>query len=442
MFQPENLVGQDMPAPAMAEPTLNDLYQPETGATQQFNSILNQYPTREKPTLMRKIGAALMNIGGQDGMAFLDEPNRIKIEDWKNKINPALQAANLERYSNANERQLATSILNNRVANRKVDVTERQGDVKLTQGQEKIDLDKKRVELLTNAQKFKENHPDWEIKAVPGGNYTFFNPQNPNDKPIDSGIKSGELGDTELANLNQKNALARIEAQGNNSLDVANASGRGWQFVNVPDPNDPTKVISGWANPDNPSEFKPLKVGGQNVEATKPTVEKPDVTAQTRAMMEGAQMLRPHVTDLRRQAAELDRRGLFGPVMSRLRNLAAKVGTTGSPEEIEKNLNSLSNTITSDPLLNQSNDAAVGEFLTNLGLMTSGMGRVHGGARGGGSIQMLNYLKSILGSDSSLSMFNGRVNTLDDYLKGYAAGPASDKKDKLDSALDKIFGAR
>lgn len=141
----------------------------------------------------------------------------------------------------------------------------------------------------------------------------------------------------------------------------------------------------------------------------------------TRSMQEGAQMIAPHVPELARLAEEMDKRGLFGPVMGRITALATKFGTTGSPEEVQQNAQLLADAIANDPTINS--DRLAGQFATTLGLMTSGMGRVHGGARGGGSIQMINYLKSLLSGTSSLPLFLGRLDAMNSYLKTYAAGP-------------------
>lgn len=147
-------------------------------------------------------------------------------------------------------------------------------------------------------------------------------------------------------------------------------------------------------------------------------------TGSTRTMQEGAQMLQPHVSKLASTAEELDRRGMFGPVMSRIRDLAVKAGTTlesGDPEQEGKAWQALGQAIADDPQIG--NDRLAGRFATELGLMTSGAGRVHGGARGGGSIQMITYLKSLVSSSSTLPMFLGRLDALDGYLGSYAQGP-------------------
>lgn len=144
-------------------------------------------------------------------------------------------------------------------------------------------------------------------------------------------------------------------------------------------------------------------------------------TGSTRTMQEGATMLRPNVKDLATMAQQLDQQGLFGPIMSRVRQAAVKIGTTGTPEEIQQQMAEVGAAIRNDPALN--GDRLAGRFATTLGLMTSGMGRVHGGARGGGSIQMIEYLKSLLSDSSSLPMFMGRLDAMDTFLEHYEKGP-------------------
>jgi hypothetical protein len=129
--------------------------------------------------------------------------------------------------------------------------------------------------------------------------------------------------------------------------------------------------------------------------------------------------------------------------MSRIRNYAAKIGTTGDPGEIQKSFQEFANAISNDPSINSNDDYAVGKFVSDLGLMASGAGRVHGGARGGGSIQMIQYMKALLSADSTLNMFNGRLSSLNDYIKGYAVGPngvqTTTSKDPLDDIIDNIL---
>lgn len=167
------------------------------------------------------------------------------------------------------------------------------------------------------------------------------------------------------------------------------------------------------------------------------------VAAQTQVMMDGAKMLLPHIDTLKTQLAEMNKRGLIGPISSRLTELASKLGTSGDFDDDEASFKSYARSIDIDPKLNQStgnasNDFLIGQFLSNLSFMASGAGRVHGGARGGGSIEMVKYMKSVLSAIGTASMIGGRISTLEDYMKGYAAGPKGNEKSKQeDDAIRK-----
>lgn len=159
--------------------------------------------------------------------------------------------------------------------------------------------------------------------------------------------------------------------------------------------------------------------GGEPVEAP--------LTASTRTMMDGAKQILPQITEVDKLAQELDKRGLFGPVMSRVREAAAKVGTIDendfdkSSAQLQQFASAFNAAVDADPKL--STDALVGQFSVELGLLASGAGRIHGGARGGGSIQMIDYMKNMLSGNSSYQMFHGRLTGLNTYMAKYAKGP-------------------
>lgn len=149
-------------------------------------------------------------------------------------------------------------------------------------------------------------------------------------------------------------------------------------------------------------------------------------TGTTRTMQEGAKMLAGTIPTIAEDAQALDKAGLFGPVMSRVRDMAVKMGTVQAlaSDDLDAQqaaLISFANAIQSDP--NLATDRLAGKFATELGLLASGAGRVHGGARGGGSIQMIDYLKGLLSGTSTLPMFLGRLDALGMYMNKYAGGP-------------------
>ena len=88
---------------------MNDLYDPETQATNRFNELLEQMPERNKPGVLRKIGASIVGLGGgpQAARRSLYAPYYNELEDWKEKIGPAQAGMTQERLGNVNKRQLA-----------------------------------------------------------------------------------------------------------------------------------------------------------------------------------------------------------------------------------------------------------------------------------------------------------------------------------------------
>lgn len=169
------------------------------------------------------------------------------------------------------------------------------------------------------------------------------------------------------------------------------------------------------------------------------------LTATTRTMMDGAKMLQPHVGRVDQLAQELDKRGLFGPVASRMRDALAKVGTIDatdfdkSSDRLQAFSSAFNAEVDADPKL--SSDALVGQFASEVGLLASGAGRVHGGARGGGSIQMIDYMKNMLSTSGSYQMFHGRLSGLDSYIRDYAKGPGSHAGGPATPQKTKVFTA-
>lgn len=171
-----------------------------------------------------------------------------------------------------------------------------------------------------------------------------------------------------------------------------------------PPQQTPTVVIQTVDEKGNPVQKVVPKTAGSTFAAP--------VTAQTRAMSEGAKMLQPHIEQTRALGQELEKAGLFGPVMSRVRHAAETAGS----------LDDFAVSIESDPELQK--DERIGKFSTMLGLLATGAGRVHGGARGGGSPQMFEHFKKMLSDVGTYQMFSGRLDALDTFMSGYAAGPA------------------
>jgi hypothetical protein len=443
---------------------MQELYKPETGAATKFSQAVQAMPKLADyhPSILSRIGGALTAVAGgmapgrgmdfyhmnpaaiQEGMQVMNAPYIRQMTDWENQIKPLEQSASLERYANVSNRQMAFQTVSDELKNQ-------------------AEIHKNEKNMADAAVK-EQRAQVYELKAR-GWNFNFKGPtiiaSNAQGEVRDTKIPTGVMSELDKMNLGETYKLANIDetgalAEGRARITAGVRQGeQNWQPGDIPDPQDPTKRIGVMYNTKS-GEVRRAKLTGEGGVPTAPlggplfkagaetgSNDPNKVTQQTKAMMEGAQMLLPHVGELRAQAKELEKRRLFGPMMSRIRNAASKLGTTGMavdqlpPEQVEKNLNDFAKVLATDPGF--TDDALVGQFTTALGLMASGMGRVHGGARGGGSIQMINYLKSLLSSDSTLDMFGGRLNSVESYLKGYAKGPVSKTSTKLDEVLEGMF---
>lgn len=179
------------------------LYTPDNSANDRFNDVISQYPNRDdyKPNLWNRIAASLISYehGPRAGMDYFNQPYQDAMLDWKNKASVAQQAANLERYNNANERQMAFQTATTRLNERKL--------------AEKTKNDEANTEIRrqrANVYEFKSRHPDHKIITPGDGHVYAINPDT-NEK-VDLGIDV--LSQQDKYEIQQRNALERIGAQG------------------------------------------------------------------------------------------------------------------------------------------------------------------------------------------------------------------------------------
>src|SRR6185312_6932875 len=63
----------------------------------------------------------------------------------------------------------------------------------------------------------------------------------------------------------------------------------------------------------------------------------------------------------------------------------------------------------------------IGKFATDVGLLETATARAHGGARGGGSPQMLAHFESIMDPGGKpLTVFLGNLQGVHDWMQGYS----------------------
>lgn len=239
-FGPTNLPpSPPTPTPSIPPPDeepdiasmMKGMYNPSTMAADKFAQLLSQYPEREKPSILRRIGAMIVDYtkGPQAGQAMMDQGFNEKLTDWKNQVGPAQQAANLERYENVNDRtmayQHASTVLKERALEQKAQNEDRRAKV---------------YEGRAAVYKWKTENPAHKFIFPPGGNVMAIDPftnqtttlTDDEGKPIPTGI----MTETDKINANQKNRIAQIQESGGqarkteevrqeNRLDVVEARG-------------------------------------------------------------------------------------------------------------------------------------------------------------------------------------------------------------------------
>lgn len=122
-------------------------------------------------------------------------------------------------------------------------------------------------------------------------------------------------------------------------------------------------------------------------------------TSSTRASAEFASTIIPHIDSMRNLIEDADSRGYIGPAAGRIYGdfLAGRVGSTGDKEA----------------------DQLLGQLRSYDSLLKTGAMRVHFGARGG--TQMYDHFSDMLNTGKqSAAMLNGSLDTIEDFMKGYA----------------------
>lgn len=175
---PSSPVPGGMQSPDMAA-LMKQWYTPETQATDRFNRYLDTAPELNRPGIGRRIvaSAAALGKGGiENADKILYSPYAHQMADWKAKGEPYYQAANLERQSNINERQLAGQMATQTI------------------NQQKVDISRDRAEVY----RFKAEHPN--LKGdVTGPTLKVFDPST--GQWTDTGYPTGQMSEFDKVNL-------------------------------------------------------------------------------------------------------------------------------------------------------------------------------------------------------------------------------------------------
>ena len=143
------------------------------------------------------------------------------------------------------------------------------------------------------------------------------------------------------------------------------------------------------------------------------------MTAADWSMKTQASQMLPMIDKTEQLAKQIDKMGLTGTVGGRWRQIVSGEG-----------LGSLSG-------LTPEQRAVVGEFASNAGLLITGIARAHGGARAGGSPQMVAELKKYLDAgNKDYDTFRGNLNGARNFMKTYAA--MGEPPPKVDAKKDPL----
>jgi hypothetical protein len=193
------------------------LYTPGHEISDKFNEVWNQMPQREKPSVLRRIVASMVGINGgpEKAKEIVDEPYNEKMGEWTNKLKMLQPLLGDERYSNANERMLATSAASQLTANRRIDETIRKDKATEDINKEKLAVTKDRAAVY----RYKAEHPDHKFQEDENGDLMALDPS--------SGTMHYVLNDDgvpvkSLKNLDQAEKT-KLQIQG--AIDAARARG-------------------------------------------------------------------------------------------------------------------------------------------------------------------------------------------------------------------------
>ena len=195
---------------------MKELYSPDTRAEDRLNEMLDSYPVRSNPSMLRKIAAGLVNWrrGPEQAQQVIDNAGGFgdKLADWKNRIGPVSSAANIERGANANERTMAYQTIAQ-------ELRQQAQDAKEANDSKKLDIAQQRA----NVYEFKANHPGVKLQFPKGGNIMALDPVS--GKLTDTGIPTGTLSELDKLNLGHDNKMEEIHAGGEETRDTTRVRG-------------------------------------------------------------------------------------------------------------------------------------------------------------------------------------------------------------------------
>lgn len=226
---------------------VEDDYQPSYRAEEDLRALLQQMPRREdyKPTLgdrLAAIGAVAgasrpsgITGGSPVGFEFdaasanknadflLNRNYNNAMEDYQNRVEPLGKLASLENTRNTNERLISSGQRTSRIAQQRIDETERNNNLR----NENADLDREDRQKKTDAYVTKMQNSNLK-SADDNGELVFVDPTSDPPKVVRTGIQTGKMTDLDKMNFQLDSRLEVILAQNkaNKDLETLRQTGR------------------------------------------------------------------------------------------------------------------------------------------------------------------------------------------------------------------------
>lgn len=226
---------------------VEDDYQPSYRAEEDLRALLQQQPNRAdyKPNNWDKVAAigAILSASRPSGIAsgspigfefdatsanknsraILDRRYNEATEDYQNKVEPLGKLASLENTRNTNERLISSGQRTSRIAQQRIDETERNNNLR----NENADLDREDRQKKTDAYVTKMQNSNLK-SADDNGELVFVDPTSDPPKVVRTGIQTGKMTDLDKMNFQLDSRLETILAQNkaNKDLETLRQTGR------------------------------------------------------------------------------------------------------------------------------------------------------------------------------------------------------------------------
>jgi len=203
---------------------MDALDNPEHGASDAYAELLRNAPQMNRPSIMRRIVAGGIGLGKggiADAEKVLHEPYYTAKDEWETKEKPMYNAATLERQSNANSRQLASSLISASEQTKRTLEYQKAAEERIRLG-----YDRNRISEENNLEKNQLARLKQKNSGIVfdfrGPTVTYVDKNNPGP-PVDTHFPTGRLTDLDKLEMNQDNEMERIAARGAQARETKEA---------------------------------------------------------------------------------------------------------------------------------------------------------------------------------------------------------------------------